>query len=169
MPPRLLPVFYSRFCRPGPMTPRPFRTARQECRHVHLLLRERLVRRHRPPLHQWRQAFLAVLRPRRLGAGRAGGSASSRACPASTGPKPSGISASPSARHLHAQDQDTFAPDPADRPYAGWCCLRHSFLSKTEHVADTVSFQLGLAGRHSDAQDLQQMIHEWLNGSRPNC
>jgi lipid A 3-O-deacylase len=66
------------------------------------------------------------------------------------------------------QDQDAFVPDPADRPYAGWCYLELTFLSKTEHVADTVSFQLGLVGRHSYAQDLQRVIHEWINDSRPN-
>jgi hypothetical protein len=66
------------------------------------------------------------------------------------------------------QDQDAFVPDPTDRPYAGWSYLELCFLSKTEHIADTVSLQIGMVGRHSYAQDIQQVVHEWLNDSRPN-
>lgn len=66
------------------------------------------------------------------------------------------------------QNQDTFNPDPADRPYAGWSYLELTFLSKSEHVADTVSFQLGIVGPHSYAQDLQQAIHAWINDSPIN-
>lgn len=66
------------------------------------------------------------------------------------------------------QDQDAFVPDPTDRPYAGWSYLELTFMSKTEHIADTVSFQLGMVGRHSYAQDMQRVIHEWLNNSQPN-
>ncbi len=66
------------------------------------------------------------------------------------------------------QDTDAFVPDPTDRPYAGWTYLEFTFLSKTERIADTVSFQLGLVGRHSYAQDAQRVVHEWINDSRPN-
>jgi lipid A 3-O-deacylase len=66
------------------------------------------------------------------------------------------------------QDQDAFVPDPTDRPYAGWSYLELTFLSKTERIADTVSFQVGMVGRHSYAQDAQRVVHEWLNNSRPN-
>jgi lipid A 3-O-deacylase len=66
------------------------------------------------------------------------------------------------------QDQDAFVPDPADRPYAGWGYFELTFMSKTERVSDTVSFQLGMVGRHSYAQDMQRVFHEWLNDSRPN-
>lgn len=66
------------------------------------------------------------------------------------------------------QDQDAFVPDPTDRPYAGWTYLELTFLSKTERVADTVSFQIGMVGRHSYAQDTQRLIHDWLNDARPN-
>jgi lipid A 3-O-deacylase len=66
------------------------------------------------------------------------------------------------------QDQDAFVPDPTDRPYAGWSYLELTFMSKTEQLADTVSFQIGMVGRHSYAQDLQRVTHEWLNNSRPN-
>ena len=66
------------------------------------------------------------------------------------------------------QDQRAFVPDPTDRPYAGWGYFEFSFLSKTDRIADTVSFQIGMVGRHSYAQDLQRTIHAWLNDSRPN-
>jgi lipid A 3-O-deacylase len=66
------------------------------------------------------------------------------------------------------QDQEALVPDPKDRPYAGWSYLELAFLRKTERVADTVSFQLGMVGRHSYAQDMQNVIHEWLNDSQPN-
>lgn len=66
------------------------------------------------------------------------------------------------------QDQDAFVPDPTDRPYAGWSYLEFSFLTKTETVADVFSFQLGMVGRHSYAQDLQKVFHEWINNSQPN-
>jgi lipid A 3-O-deacylase len=66
------------------------------------------------------------------------------------------------------QDTEAFAPDPNDRPYAGWSYLEFTFLSKTERIADTVSFQIGMVGRHSYAQDAQRVVHEWINDSRPN-
>lgn len=66
------------------------------------------------------------------------------------------------------QDTDPFVPDPNDRPYAGWTYLEFTFLSKTERIADTVSFQIGMVGRHSYAQDAQRVVHEWINDSRPN-
>lgn len=66
------------------------------------------------------------------------------------------------------QDQDAFVPDPNDRPYAGWSYLEFSFLSKSERTADMLSFQLGMVGRHSYAQDLQRIVHKWTDDSRPN-
>lgn len=61
------------------------------------------------------------------------------------------------------QDQDAVVPDPADRPYAGWSYLELTFLSKSEHVADTVSFQLGVVGPHSYAGDVHRKIHRWID------
>lgn len=66
------------------------------------------------------------------------------------------------------QDQEAYEPDPRDRPYAGWSYLEFSFLSRTEHLADVVAVQIGFVGRHSYAQDLQEVIHEWLNDSQAN-
>jgi len=58
-------------------------------------------------------------------------------------------------------------PDPTDRPYAGWSYLEFTFVSKTESVMDIIAIQLGLVGRHSYAQDMQRVVHEWLNDERP--
>lgn len=65
------------------------------------------------------------------------------------------------------QDISRDPPDPTDRPYAGWTYLELSFVSKTPTLMDTLSFQVGLVGRHSYAQDTQTIVHEWLNDERP--
>lgn len=65
------------------------------------------------------------------------------------------------------QDIGRVPPDTADRPYAGWSYLELTFVSKTPTIMDTLSFQAGLIGRHSYAQDLQTIVHEWLNDERP--
>ncbi|HEY0946027.1 MAG TPA: lipid A deacylase LpxR family protein [Opitutaceae bacterium] len=66
------------------------------------------------------------------------------------------------------QDISRVPPDPTDRPYAGWSYLELTFVSKTESVMDTLSFQAGMVGRHSYAQDMQIVIHEWLNDEHPD-
>lgn len=65
-------------------------------------------------------------------------------------------------------DIDAVNPDPTDRPYAGWTYAELSFLSKTDTVADTLVFQVGMVGPHSYADDTQRLVHEWINDSRPN-
>lgn len=66
------------------------------------------------------------------------------------------------------QDLSRVPPDPNDRPYAGWSYLEFSLTSKTETRMDTFSLQLGMVGRHSYAQDLQAIIHEWVNDEHPD-
>lgn len=58
-------------------------------------------------------------------------------------------------------------PDPTDRPYAGWSYLELSFVSKTQSVADILSFQVGLIGPHSQAEDSQRIVHRWTASARP--
>lgn len=65
------------------------------------------------------------------------------------------------------QDTQRVPPDPTDRPYAGWTYLEFSVVSKTDSVMDTLALQVGMVGRHSYAQDAQQVVHEWLNDGRP--
>lgn len=66
------------------------------------------------------------------------------------------------------QDRDRVVPDPTDRPYAGWSYLELSFLSKTETLLDTLSFQAGMVGPHSYAGDVQRAVHRWTGNARPN-
>ena len=66
------------------------------------------------------------------------------------------------------QDRDRFVPDPNDRPYAGWSYAELSFLSKTESILDTLTFQAGIVGPHSYAGDLQRAVHRWTGNARPN-
>jgi lipid A 3-O-deacylase len=66
------------------------------------------------------------------------------------------------------QDTDAFVPDPTDRPYAGWTYIELSFVSKTETVMDTLSFQVGMIGPHSYADTTQRHVHEWIDSNRPN-
>ncbi len=58
-------------------------------------------------------------------------------------------------------------PDPADRPYAGWTYLELAFVSKTQSIADILSFQIGLIGPHSLAEDSQRIIHKWTSSTVP--
>ncbi len=66
------------------------------------------------------------------------------------------------------QDTEAFNPDPNDRPYAGWTYLELSFVSKTQTVMDTLSFQVGMIGPHSYADTTQRHVHEWTGNDRPN-
>ncbi|WP_414660606.1 lipid A deacylase LpxR family protein [Horticoccus sp. 23ND18S-11] len=58
-------------------------------------------------------------------------------------------------------------PDPADRPYAGWSYLELAFVSKTPSIADTLSFQVGIIGPHSLAEDAQRTWHQLIDIQRP--
>lgn len=57
--------------------------------------------------------------------------------------------------------------DGEERPYAGF-----SFFSAAVHRAgagklDTLEIVVGLAGRHSYAEDVQKVFHQWFNSSEP--
>lgn len=58
-------------------------------------------------------------------------------------------------------------PDPIDRPYAGWSYLEFSLISRTQRVMDVISVQVGVVGRHSYAQETQQLVHGWINSHQP--
>lgn len=60
------------------------------------------------------------------------------------------------------EDTDAHVPDPADRPYAGWTYLEFNLVSRTEHVMDTLSLQVGVVGRHSYAQETQNEVHRLI-------
>jgi len=62
---------------------------------------------------------------------------------------------------------ETPAPDPTDRPYAGWLYLELAFVSKTPDVCDTVSVQAGVVGPYSFAEETQRKVHQWIGSPRP--
>lgn len=47
-----------------------------------------------------------------------------------------------------------------DRPYAGWLYGGLSFISKNEHVLDTVELQLGVVGPWALAEEGQKLVHD---------
>ncbi len=65
------------------------------------------------------------------------------------------------------RDTDAAIPDPTDRPYAGWSYLEVSFISKTQRRVDILSFQAGIVGPSSLAEDTQRLVHEWINSDDP--
>ncbi len=65
------------------------------------------------------------------------------------------------------RDTDAAIPDPTDRPYAGWSYLEISFISKTQRRVDILSFQAGIVGPSSLAEDTQRLVHEWINSDDP--
>jgi hypothetical protein len=65
------------------------------------------------------------------------------------------------------QNTAAAVPDPNDRPYAGWTYLELSFVSRTEKVMDTLSFQFGMVGPNSYAEETQTQVHEWIHVAVP--
>ena len=54
-----------------------------------------------------------------------------------------------------------------DRPYAGITYLGLGLHSRNERQMDTVEFDVGIVGRHSYAEDCQQVVHNWINSVNP--
>lgn len=70
-------------------------------------------------------------------------------------------------QNMYTPERDELhVPDPKDRPYAGWTYLEFNFISKTSAVMDSLSIQVGMIGRHSYAQETQELVHRWLNNAQ---
>jgi len=54
-----------------------------------------------------------------------------------------------------------------DRPYAGYACLGFGFLKKSARSMDTLEVDVGLVGRHSYAEDVQEQVHKWIGNDTP--
>ena len=54
-----------------------------------------------------------------------------------------------------------------DRPYAGITYFAIGFHSRSSFRMDTLEFDLGIVGRHSYAQDCQEVVHERIDSSEP--
>ena len=54
-----------------------------------------------------------------------------------------------------------------DRPYAGVTYLGLGLHSKNQYQMDTLELGLGIVGRHSYAQDVQEKVHTWTDSDDP--
>jgi hypothetical protein len=54
-----------------------------------------------------------------------------------------------------------------DRPYAGITYLGLGLHNKTHREMDTLEFDLGIVGRHSYAEDCQDIAHDWTDSKYP--
>lgn len=54
-----------------------------------------------------------------------------------------------------------------DRPYAGYAYLGMGFLKRGARTMDTFEVDVGLVGRHTYAQDLQEEVHKRLGNDEP--
>jgi len=63
------------------------------------------------------------------------------------------------------EDVDTYAPDPLDRPYAGWLYGGLSAQQDLGNRQDTYEFNVGIIGPSAKAGQTQNSIHRVLNVS----
>ncbi|MGE5843346.1 MAG: lipid A deacylase LpxR family protein [Syntrophaceae bacterium] len=74
-----------------------------------------------------------------------------------------------------AGGQNIYTPDDTerqdlivdDRPYAGYLYLGIGFLMKGAGYMDTLEVDVGIVGRHSYAQDIQEEVHKWIGEDSP--
>lgn len=74
-----------------------------------------------------------------------------------------------------AVGQNIYTPDDTDRqdlivddrPYAGYLYLGIGFLMKGAGYMDTLEVDVGIVGRHSYAQDVQEQVHKWIGEDSP--
>lgn len=59
------------------------------------------------------------------------------------------------------------APQPNDRPWAGWTYLNPTFTVRGEERMDVLEMSFGVVGPWSGADDTQNFIHELIDSSAP--
>ena len=65
------------------------------------------------------------------------------------------------------QDIDIAAPQPDDRPYAGWLYVNAAAHAATKNSLDSAAIIMGIVGRHSYAQDVQRQWHKMFDFDMP--
>jgi lipid A 3-O-deacylase len=60
------------------------------------------------------------------------------------------------------------APQPNDRPYAGWLYASNGVVWKTDKVRNVLVMNLGVVGPWSYAQEAQRLVHDILGFGHPN-
>ncbi len=74
-----------------------------------------------------------------------------------------------------AVGQNIYTPDDLDRqdlivddrPYAGYLYLGFGFIRKSAQYMDTLEVDVGIVGRHSYAEDVQEQVHQWIGNDEP--
>jgi lipid A 3-O-deacylase len=54
-----------------------------------------------------------------------------------------------------------------DRPYAGYLYLGFGFIRRSARYMDTLEVDVGIVGRHSYAEDVQEQVHQWIGNDEP--
>jgi len=54
-----------------------------------------------------------------------------------------------------------------DRPYAGYLYLGIGFIKRSDRQMDTLEVDVGIVGRHSYAEDVQEQVHQWIGNTEP--
>ena len=54
-----------------------------------------------------------------------------------------------------------------DRPYAGYLYLGFGFIRRNAQSMDTLELNVGIVGRHSYAEDVQEQVHQWIGNDEP--
>ena len=65
------------------------------------------------------------------------------------------------------RDLGISAPQPNDRPYAGWLYGGYGLVAEGEHSVTTAELELGVVGPSAGAKWLQQNFHRLINGAEP--
>ena len=55
-----------------------------------------------------------------------------------------------------------------DRPYAGITYVDFGFHQQYDNELDTLEFELGIVGPHSYAKEVQEFVHQAINGKKPD-
>ena len=62
---------------------------------------------------------------------------------------------------------ETYAPQPNDRPYAGWLYVSNGVAWKTEKVRNVLVLDIGMVGSYSYAQEAQRFVHDTRGFDHP--
>jgi hypothetical protein len=54
-----------------------------------------------------------------------------------------------------------------DRPYAGYLYLGFGFIRRSALTMDMLEVDVGIVGRHSYAEDVQEQVHQWIGNLEP--
>lgn len=65
------------------------------------------------------------------------------------------------------RDLGIAAPQPFDRPYAGWLYGGYGLIAEGEHSTTTAELELGVVGPSAGAKWAQQNVHRLINGTQP--